>query len=87
MTMIRAGETLRDRCEEVGLRVNLRYVDLWVSDFLPPNTHLVVEMFPYFKNLSIPVISGRPFLSRSGEDELLAELVAKVREITANDRS
>jgi hypothetical protein len=80
-TMIRAGDRLSDLCREQGLRVQIRYVDLWVSDTLLPNTDVVVEMFPYYKGLAIPVINGKRFITRQGEKELLAELVSLVREI------
>jgi hypothetical protein len=81
MTMVRAGEKLTDLCEAENLRVNIKYIDLWVSDYLMPNTDLVIEMFPYYKNLSIPVVNGRPFIGRQGEQQLYTELVDMVRNI------
>ncbi len=87
MTMVRAGEKLTDLCEAENLRVNIKYVDLWVSDYLFPNTDLVIEMFPYYKNLSIPVVNGRPFISRQGEKQLFTELVGMVRNIQDTKQS
>ncbi len=81
MTMMAAGDKLTERCEKAGLRVQIDYVDLWTSDYLRPGIDLVIEMFPYFKKLSIPVVSGRPFAVRAGESELLAELVERIRDI------
>jgi hypothetical protein len=83
MTMVRAGETLAEMCRSEGLRVEVQYLDLWTSDFIRPNVHLVVEMFPYYKGLPVPVVSGRPFLSRHGEDDLYRELIGMVREISS----
>ena len=82
-TMIRAGQKLADLCEQEGLRVHVQYLDLWTTDFIRPNVDLVVEMFPYYRGLSIPVFNGRPFLSRSGEDELLVQIMDKIKEISA----
>ena len=84
-TMIRAGQKLTDLCDQEGLRVHVQYLDLWTTDFIRPNVRLVVEMFPYYHGLPIPVFNGRPFLSRSGEDELLAKLVAAIKEISAHE--
>jgi hypothetical protein len=82
MTMMTAGDKLSDRCEKAGLRVHIDYVDLWTSDYLRPGIDLVIEMFPYYKKLSIPIVSGRPFALRTGESELLAQLVERIREIS-----
>jgi hypothetical protein len=84
ITMMRVGEKLADRCAKQGLRIRLNYVDLWTSDYLPPNVDLVIEMFTYYKNLKVPIISGRPFLNGrgEGEDELLEHIISKIREIT-----
>ena len=81
MTMMTAGDKLTERCEKAGLRVQIDYVDLWTSDYLRPGIDLVIEMFPYYKKLSIPVVSGRPFVTRAGDSELLAQLVERIREI------
>lgn len=81
MTMMTIGEKLVERCARAGLRVQIEYVDLWTSDYLRPGVDLVVEMFPYYKKLPIPIFNGRPFLNRAGESELLAQLVDRIREI------
>lgn len=85
MTMARAGEQLSERCQRAGIHITVAYLDLWVSDFLPPGTDVVIEMFPYFKNLSIPVISGRPFLSGMGEKELFESIISTLLEIRSHD--
>lgn len=79
--MMRAGEKLADLCAKQGLRIHLTYVDLWTSDYLQPNVDLVIEMFSYYKNLRVPIISGRPFLSGAGEKELMEQIISKIREI------
>lgn len=83
MTMRTAGEKLSELCQREGVRIRIDYVDLWVSDYLRPGIDLVIEMFPYFRDLAIPVISGKPFISRRGDRELLAELVERVKELSA----
>jgi hypothetical protein len=80
--MVRAGEKLAELCRANGLRIKVRYLDLWVSDFIMPYDDLVIEMFAYYRNLTIPVISGRPFLDGRGEDKLMAQLLEKLREIS-----
>ena len=82
MTMMAAGDKLIERCEQAGLRVRIEYVDLWTSDYLRPGIDLVIEMFPYYKKLPIPIISGRPFVTRTGDHELLAQLVGRIRELS-----
>lgn len=80
--MVRAADALADRCQRERLSLSVQYVDLWVSDYLRPNVDLVVEMFPYYKNLAIPVVNGRPFVIKQGEGALLSELVELVRGIS-----
>lgn len=81
ITMVRVGEHLKDLCSAQNLPVNIRYVDLWVSDYLLPNTDLVIEMFPYYKNLEIPVLNGRPFLDHQAEGEMYTRVLHKIKEI------
>ena len=63
----------------------VKYVDLWVSDYILPSTHLVVEMFPYFKDLDIPVLNGRPLLNPLEEKTRLAELVNYIKDLSKSD--
>jgi hypothetical protein len=82
-TMIRAGEQLSDLCAREGISIKIQYVDLWTSDYLMPGVRLVIEMYPYYRNLNIPVVSGKAFLARQGEEALLAQIVDLVREISS----
>jgi galactitol-specific phosphotransferase system IIB component len=82
VTMMVAGEKLAELCAKQGLKIQVTYVDLWTSDYLKPNVDLVIEMFSYYKNLKVPIISGRPFLSGRGEKELMEQIISKIREIT-----
>ena len=86
MTMIRAGEKLIDLCSSENLVIKIRYVDLWVSDYLMPNTDMVIEMFPYYKNLAIPIVNGRPFLSHTEENELYLEIIKIVKDIQSQKK-
>lgn len=83
MTMRAAGEKLTELCQREKLPIRIDYVDLWTSDYLRPGIDLVIEMFPYFRNLKVPIISGKPFINRQGEADLLAQLVNMVREINS----
>jgi len=79
--MVRVGEQLAERCKVEDIPVKIKYVDLWVSDYLLPNTDLVIEMFPYFKDIDIPLINGRPFLNHQQEEEMYSEVIDRIREI------
>lgn len=81
MTMVRVGEKLAELCRKEGLTISVKYVDLWVSDYFLPTTDLVVEMFPYYKNLSIPVVDGKPFLNPLLEDGLYVSLIETIKEL------
>jgi hypothetical protein len=82
ITMVRVGERLSDLCQSEDLKVNIKYVDLWISDYLLPNTDLVVEMFPYYKDLDIPVINGRPFLNPLEENEMYGTVIDYIKDLT-----
>ena len=81
ITMVVVGEKLTDLGKAEDLHLNIKYVDLWVSDYLLPKTDLVVEMFPYYKNLDIPVFNGRPFLNHLEENEMYPKLLDLIKEI------
>jgi hypothetical protein len=42
-------------------------------------------MFPYFRNLSIPVINGRPFLNGMGEKELFDSIIQTLADLKTHD--
>jgi hypothetical protein len=79
ITMVRVGEKLTELCQAEGIQLNISYVDLWVSDYLMPSTDLVVEMFPYYKRLNIPVINGKPFLNPQEEEGYYPILIQEIK--------
>jgi hypothetical protein len=81
MTMVRVGEELIERCAAEKIPVKVSYIDLWVSDYVFPETDLVVEMFPYYEKIKIPVLNGRPFLNPAEEKEYFNILIDKIKEI------
>lgn len=81
MTMVRVGEMLTDLCRAEKLQVELKYVDLWISDYIHPGTDLVVEMLPYYKGLKIPVVDGKRFLNPREENAMYADLLEIIREM------
>ena len=85
ITMIRVGEKLTELCKAENLTVKVKYVDLWVSDYLLPSTDLVVEMFPYFKDLDLPVVNGRPFLNPLKENDQYVNLINRIKEIVSQN--
>jgi len=82
ITMIRVGEELVSMCKAENLQVNIKYVDLWISDYLLPSTDLVVEMFPYYNDLDIPIVNGRPFLNPNQEKAFYSEMISMIKEIS-----
>ena len=85
ITMVRVGEKLTELCQAENLFVKIKYIDLWVSDYLLPSTDLVVEMFPYYKNLDMPLVNGRPFLNPMKENDLYVDLIDRIKEIISHN--
>lgn len=85
ITMVRVGEKLAELCKAENLTVKVKYVDLWVSDYLLPSTDLVVEMFPYFKDLDIPLVNGRSFLNPLKENDHYVDLIYRIKEIISQN--
>lgn len=85
ITMVRVGEKLTELCQDENLSVKIKYIDLWVSDYLLPSTDLVVEMFPYYKNLDKPLVNGRPFLNPMKENDLYVDLIKRIKEIISQN--
>jgi hypothetical protein len=85
ITMVRVGEKLTELCQAENLFVKIKYIDLWVSDYLLPSTDLVVEMFPYYKNLDMPLVNGRPFLNPMKENDLYVDLIDRIKEIISQN--
>ncbi|MDR1576012.1 MAG: hypothetical protein LBS37_08415 [Treponema sp.] len=75
ITMIAAARKIEDACLERKIRVNIKVVNLWESQYTGEGYDLIVEMFEFFKDQKCPVISGRPFVSHQGETELVNEIV------------
>ncbi|MDR2434183.1 MAG: hypothetical protein LBD47_06420 [Treponema sp.] len=74
ITMITAARQIEDACWDRKIRVNVKVVNLWESQYTGEGYDLIVEMFEFFKDQKCPVISGRPFVSHQGEKELVNEI-------------
>jgi galactitol-specific phosphotransferase system IIB component len=75
ITMIAAARKIEDACWERKIRVNVKVLNLWESQYFGGGYDLIVEMFEFFKDEECPVISGRPFVSHQGEKELINVIV------------
>ncbi|MDR0584412.1 MAG: hypothetical protein LBG57_08715 [Treponema sp.] len=75
ITMIAAARKIEDACWERRIRVNVKVVNLWESQYPGDGYDLIIEMFEFFKNEKCPIISGRPFVAHDGEKELINEIV------------
>ena len=73
-TMLRAGEMITESCRarKVDIQVNIQ--NLWETSYVAGNYDVIIEMFPFFENMSCPVVSGKPFISHAGEKELIGKI-------------
>ena len=79
-TMLIASQNLTEACEKENIDVNVTVHNLWEGASIDGSGFdVVVEMFPYFENLSCPLLSGKPFIGRIGEKKLIAEIVDLLR--------
>lgn len=74
-TMLRARGLIKDECERQGIDVSVDVNNLWESTYVKPNYNLVIEMFPFFEDMYCPLLSGKPFINRLNEKELIQEIV------------
>jgi hypothetical protein len=81
-TMLRAGELIRETCEKQDTPVDVTIQNLWETTYVAGRYDVIVEMFPFFKNQSCPVISGKPYISHVGEKEL----TRRVADVLCADR-
>ncbi|MBO4819026.1 MAG: hypothetical protein J5528_02700 [Firmicutes bacterium] len=70
-TMLRAGEMITESCRarKVDIQVNIQ--NLWETSYVAGNYDVIIEMFPFFENMSCPVVSGKPFISHAGEKDVV----------------
>ena len=74
-TMLRAAERIREVCRTKDVDVKVDIINLWDSTYVKPGYDLVIEMFPFFGEMECPLISGKPFINRRMEKELLHEIM------------
>ncbi|MDR1506412.1 MAG: hypothetical protein LBI67_04855 [Treponema sp.] len=75
IAMTTAARKIEDACWERKIRVNVKVLNLWESQYVGEGYDLIVEMFEFFKDEKCPVISGRPFVAHQGENELVNEIL------------
>lgn len=75
-TMLAAAEKLTERCAREDVEVVATIQNLWETTYVAGNYDLIVEMFPFFKNETCPVLSGKPFINHIGEKELIEKIAA-----------
>ena len=78
--MQRAAERIRQASENAGLDALVLVQNLWERSEPDPRACVIVQMFPFFSGLGVPVLDGRPFILGKGEDELLARIVSLICE-------
>ncbi len=75
-TMLRAAELIKDVGNEHDLDIDVTVHDLWASSLEDLSYDLIIEMFPYFEDVNCPLISGKPFISRIKEKDLIKSIMA-----------
>ncbi|MBR5559339.1 MAG: hypothetical protein IKU72_03750 [Oscillospiraceae bacterium] len=75
-TMLMAAQNVTEACEKQGIDVKVTVHNLWEGAAITGAGYdIVIEMFPYFENLSCPLLSGKPFIGRIGEKQLIQEII------------
>ncbi len=75
ITMLRASEIIKDKAIMTGFDVNIKIHDLWMSSAVDVDCDLIIEMFPYFDEVTCPLLDGRPFINRIREKELVDKVM------------
>jgi hypothetical protein len=75
-TMLRAGELIQERCKKEGVLVDVTIHNLWETTYVAGRYDVIIEMFPFFKGKTCPVISGKPYINHVGEKELTERIAA-----------
>lgn len=80
ITMLIASQSIEESCLKARIPVRVDIKNLWESACTGEGYDVIVEMFPYFENVSCPLLSGRPFILRQGTKELVDRIIALLRE-------
>jgi galactitol-specific phosphotransferase system IIB component len=81
MTMLMAAQKINKRCDDKNISVDVKIHNLWEGAAITGKGFaVIVEMFPYFENMACPVLSGKPFINRIGERELVEQIVGLLDE-------
>lgn len=75
VTMLIAAENIEESCRKVKMPVRVDIKNLWESASTGEGYDVIIEMFPYFEAVKCPLLSGKPFITRSGDKALVQEIV------------
>lgn len=74
-TMLIAADKIKKICNKNNIDVIVNIHNLWESAISGQGYDLIIEMFPYFENITVPLLSGKPFIAHIEEKQLLNEIV------------
>ncbi|MCL2034125.1 MAG: hypothetical protein FWG94_05265 [Oscillospiraceae bacterium] len=75
-TMLTASQKIEKSCMDKQIPVDIKIHNLWEGAAVTgKGFSVIIEMFPYFDNAQCPVLSGKPFISHTGERELIEQIV------------
>jgi len=74
-SMMRGAEKIKKTCGARNLQVQVSMHNLWESSAIDPRANLVIQMFPFLRDLPCPLLDGRPFITGKGESELVEKVI------------
>ena len=76
-TMLVAAQKIEQRCADRQIPARISVHNLWEGGSISDRGFsVIVEMFPYFEDAACPLLSGKPFITHTGEDALIEQIVA-----------
>ena len=74
-TMLMASERIVEECCKNKIEATVKIHNLWESTYIGGNYDIIIEMFPFFKDLPCPILSGKPFICKREEDKLIKSII------------
>lgn len=74
-SMAKAAEKIKKECDKRGIKVLITIHNLWETSYIDPRADMVIQTFPFFRELSCVLIDGRPFVHGRKEQELLTQII------------
>lgn len=73
--MVRIAEIIKDECYRKKIHIDISVHNLWESSFIGLDAYIVIQTFPFFKELPCYLLDGRPFINGIGQKALLNQII------------